>query len=654
MSVQSNEFITIPVGENYSPTDHGLRFYPEGVIDDLQVGDVLAVDFDGVILRMERMVRDSHAVLRVISGGTIGQNKGVSVDRFIPLPSLTEKDISAIDLGRKLGIKYFALSFANLSQDVDKMRDLAGRDSFIISKIETLCGVNNLTSIGHLSDAILIDRGDLSREIPIANIPYAQEFILTECKKIGTPVFVATNLLESTIAGGGGTRAEVHDVAATIKEGASGLVLAAETAVGKDPLRSVSTLVKLVGAADRFGCLSSEVRVDTFQEDFSLLRPPHGGELIEQMLSRDWLTSEGVGCPRLTVPTEVILDCEQLSTGTYSPLKGFMGLEQLQSVLFNSSLPDGTTWTLPIVCPIPKAMASSLSMNDKIILTNEEGKEKALLSISEVFEYDLVELCSLLFGTVDNNHPGVRTVKAWSGRFIAGPVHCFAEVGDIGSSDGRYYTPTQLRNIFEHRGWSRIVAFHTRNPPHRAHEFIQLKALDETYSDGLLISPVLGPTKPGDFVKDCVLNSYDSLIRKKIFPPEKTLIGGFKSYSRFAGPREAIFTALCRLNMGCSHFIIGRDHAGVSGFYTRDDFDKYFDSLGDIGIDLIQFDKIVWDQSSKCHTAHSDAIEACEISGTEARQLLEEGNSLPAWFMRQEVQETIKQHLNSSDGAFYQ
>src|SRR3990172_2190130 len=203
-------------------------------------------------------------------------------------------------------------------------------------------------------------------------------------------------------------------------------------------------------------------------------------------------------------------------------------------------------------------------------------------------------------------------------------------------------TPAQLRMVFAHKGWNRVVGFHSRNLVHRGHEAVQLAALERTHADGLLISPVLGTTKQGDFLPHLVLDGYQAMLDYGLYPPGKVVLASFITYPRFAGPREAVFTALCRKNMGCSHFIVGRDHAGVSGFYGASDSSALFDELGDIGIEPVFFDAIGYDMREECYVELSACKTAAPISGTEIRRALMNGEALPNWMMRSEVQDVVR------------
>ena len=213
-------------------------------------------------------------------------------------------------------------------------------------------------------------------------------------------------------------------------------------------------------------------------------------------------------------------------------------------------------------------------------------------------------------------------------------------------------TPTQTRFIFEHKGWSKVVAFHGRNPIHRGHEEIQKRALDVSGADGLFINPVIGPKKTGDFLAQPIMLSYQVALDFGFLPMNRTLLSSFTTYSRYAGPREAVFTALCRRNMGCSHFIIGRDHTGVGDFYAPDDNQRMFDSLGDLGITPIFFDAIGYDPVEDRYGTEDKLGTWKPISGTKIRESLRDGTPIDDWMMREEVQSALRQELVSGAPLF--
>jgi len=626
--------------------DRNFNFYPHEIVKLLEVGDFISIDFNSVLVQV--IEKDPEGVLmRVLQGGLVGQNKAVTVERDISMPPLTDKDEASIALGKGMGLTHFALSFANRGEDVQYIRGLVGDDAFLISKIESRSGLDNLEQIAAGSDALLIDRGDLSRQVPIELLPKAQKSIIQRARSMDCRVYVATNLLESMVSTPTPTRAEVNDIYNTLADGADGLVLAAETAIGNYPIQCVSMVNKISR-----GFLRDDSHDGKYHQldAVSLLVEPHGGRLVRR--EAEVTDLEGLDTlPQLAVSERELMDCEQLSNGTYSPLTGFMSREMLESVLYTNRLPSGDVWTLPILLQVHAEKVGHFSVGDRVALADDQGTVHALIDVTDVFQYDLEALASQMFGTNDLNHPGVARLMVQGDFFIGGDVKIVQPL----TSPHRHYllTPSQSRFIFTRLGWSQVVAFHTRNPAHRAHEFIQLQALDRTGADGIYINPVIGPKKRGDFLPEPILLSYQTLLEFGYYPRGKVVLGSFFTFSRYAGPREAVFTAICRKNMGCSHFIIGRDHTGVGNFYSRDANHDLFDSLGDIGIKPVFFETVGYNSlTGKYEVDRGQQLSM--ISGSEVRNSLRDKKRLPDWFMRDLVQEVLLEEMQSGKPMFYE
>ncbi len=626
--------------------DWNFNLYPRGVTRALAPGDFLSIDFNSALGQVVEVDEDG-VMMRVLQGGLVGQNKGVSVEREIEIPSLTDKDRQAIELGVELDIRHVALSFARTGDDVRELRKLAGPNAHVISKIETLAGIANLEWIAAESDALLIDRGDLSRQVPIEHLPETQKRIITRARAVGSSVYVATNLLESMVSQPTPTRAEVNDIHNTLRDGADGLVLAAETAIGRYPVRCASMVRKMIDVYER-GTIDDHHPL----ADVSLLAEPHGGTLVLQHAGPDDLAGLEA-LRRIAVTRRDLMDCEQLSVGTYSPLTGFMDRETLTSVLSTYRLPHGEVWTLPIllaVDPTHVTGPAAVTAGERVALTDDDDVVRALLDVTEAFEFDHDELARGMFGTTDARHPGVARCRDSGTHFLAGRVTL---VEPLESLQRPYLlTPTQTRFIFDRLGWSRVVGFHTRNAAHRGHEEIQLRALESTGADGIYISPVASPENPGDFLPAPILLSYQTLLAFGHYPRRKVVLGSLFTWSRYAGPREAAFTALCRKNLGCSHFIMGRDHTGVGDFYGPDANREIFARFGDeIGIEPVFFDPIGFNESTRRHeTSRGQTLR--QISGSQVRQALRDGDRLPNWFMRDLVQEVLVAEVDSGRPVF--
>ncbi|OGG48333.1 sulfate adenylyltransferase [Candidatus Kaiserbacteria bacterium RIFCSPHIGHO2_01_FULL_51_33] len=643
-----------------------LTIRPREILKQLEVGDIVYCDFDSLILRIHDVnkVRQGKVVAQVIAGGLLGNNKGVVVqsalaDKHYDLPTLSPKDKRAIKIALAEGVQYIAASFMRSGAAVREVRKTTKGKMKIISKIECIDGLQNLKGIIAASDFLLIDRGDLSKEIPIERIPFMQKLILQEAAKTGKGVFVATNLLETMVEKSKPTRAEVHDIVDTLLEGAYGVTLAAETAVGKNPIACINMLNRIIEHTKKYGrgksqgmpIAQSYLDVESIGDS---LVEPHGGKLVNGLIEVPQ-KKEFSRLLKIKLSDEQYMDAEQIAIGTFSPLTGFMGKRDVESVLNSLRLKDGIVWPLPIVLDVSKEVAAPLKVGKKILLTDKEGVPFGMFSLKEKYSVNKEEYARTLYETTDEKHPGVRAVEAMGPVFLAGGIKVFRRRP---SSHKQYeLTPRQARRLFEDRGWRTVVGFHTRNVPHRGHEFIQLEALRKTGADGLFIHPVIGKKKSGDFEAAAIVQSYEKLMRI-CYPKETVVFGTYATFSRYAGPREALFTALCRKNFGCSHFIVGRDHTGVGDFYHPKASHAIFDRVGDIGITPVRFDKVFYSKKLKSHVHEGDAgrshaqKDMLLISGTEARKMLLRGKMLPQWFMRPELSKLIIGMLKKGEKVF--
>jgi len=645
--LHDNDIIKI-TGKEIVGDSEQISLTPDFVVDYISCGDLISIDFDSALLQVVDKAKGT-LIAKVVSGGKIGSNKAVTIDSAINLPVITAKDQKAIAMGRAQGIKHFALSFANGKKSIRRIRELIGEDSFLISKVESKEAIQNIDEILKGSNAILIDRGDLSREEPIDKIPFIQKLIIKKANTNKVPVYVATNLLESMVKSKKPTRAEVNDVINTLLDGANGLVLAAETAIGAFPLNCALMITKLIS---NFQNHSHDQSLDELQEKESfLLIEPHGSTLINRVNPNPNMEIIKQ-YQRLEVDYTDLLNVEQVAIGTFSPLEGFMTKEELTSVLANYRLPNGVIWPLPIVLQTSKNTADQFREGDKLALVLKGSNEiYALLDIKEIFTYDLKKMAIETYGTADESHPGVHMLKTQGSWFLGGKIELIKRL----PSKYKSYelTPRQSRTIFETKGWSRVVGFHTRNVIHRAHEHIQMMAMNNFHCDGIFIHPVIGPKKEGDYEADIILKAYDLMINK-YYPEGKVVLGAFQNYSRYAGPREAVFTALCRKNFGCSHFIVGRDHTGVGNYYQSDAAHKLFDALGDIGIVPIFFDTMHYCRQCNHYvgTCEHGSKSTLSISGTQGREMILAGESPPDWFMRQDISNLILDEIKNKKKVF--
>ena len=291
------------------------------------------------------------------------------------------------------------------------------------------------------------------------------------------------------------------------------------------------------------------------------------------------------------INTDLAMDIEQILNGGFAPLTTFLDKESLDSVLENMRLPTGEIWPIPIL--FPKKNDEPINSLDSLLL-KFQGHDFAVLEEPETFEYDLDKLITSFYGTNDENHPGVQTSMKSPYIFITGKLRGVSKLSKI--LDINYLEPQDVKNIIKEKRWKSIVGFHTRNPPHSAHEYIHKSVLKN--HDALLLHPVIGSKKKGDFTSEAIMRSYE-LYAEKFLPSDRTILTPLLTYSRYAGPREAIFTAIVRRNYGCTHFIIGRDHTGVKNFYGKYDSQKIFQNFKDVDIEIIPFSEPFYCKKSK-------------------------------------------------------
>ncbi len=655
-----------------------ISLTPGFIIDQIEEGDLIHVDFDTLILRVSNTATKDQGYItaKAISKGFMGKNKGIvidpSQDRTFTLPPLTLKDYKSISMGLKYGVQHVAVSFVRGKETIDEVRRASQGKMKIISKIECIDGLEHLDEIIEHSDYLLIDRGDLSKEIPIERIPLTQKLILQKARKRNVGVFVATNFLETMVDKRKPTRAEVHDVINTIMDGAAGLILSAETAIGKYPIECINMINRLRTHAQQALNLEEirdkEEKVVEHLEKTNyiegrtstVLITPHGGKLVNRV-AREYPTKEYLAAlPKVHLDVNKQMDVDQIAIGTYSPIEGFMGKDDFESVLDTMRLASGVVWPIPIILDVSTKQADELNIGSDVALvttaTNANEKEEtvAILHLSEKFTFNKEEMKNKMYATTSTDHPGVRMIDAMQPVLLGGKITLLKRR----SSDMKEHelAPRQVRRLFEERGWSKIVGFHTRNVIHRSHEFIQLQAMKQEFCDGLFVHPVVGKKKPGDFNAKYIIQAYETMT-KQFYPKNKVIFAVFSTYSRYAGPREALFTALCRKNFGCSHFIVGRDHTGVGNFYHPLASQQIFDRFPDIGIKPVRFNQIFYSPKQGEHVheiteLNHPADDKLEISGTQARQMFEQGVQPPAWFMRPEISQQILDAVARGEEVF--
>jgi len=372
---------------------------------------------------------------------------------------------------------------------------------------------------------------------------------------------------------------------------------------------------------------------------------PHGGKLIERVLrggKKDEALARAGSLPGLTIDSELVSDVENIATGVYSPLEGFMGPEDFRSVLNGMRLKNDLPWTIPIVLDVDKETAGRLKTGGEIVLKAGGGRPVAIMRLDAAYGYDKRETAEKIFGTADPAHPGVAKVMAMKEVLLAGPVDLIEATPT--PFDRWKLAPRETRILFKEKGWRTVVGFQTRNTPHIGHEYVQKAAL--TFTDGLFINPVIGKKKRGDFKDEVILASYEELIRH-YYLKERAVMGILQMEMRYAGPREAVHHAVIRKNFGCTHIIIGRDHAGVGSYYGPYAAQDIFEEFPDLGIAPMFFRSFY--HCRKCGSAVNEKIcphpasEQIQFSGTKIRDMLVKGEIPPPELMRPEVAKVIMQ-----------
>ncbi len=624
-------------------TDMNLN--PENIAKQLEIGDLLRIDAE--VLAQVVALEGDWVVLWVLHGGEIGQNKAVTVlERDLIMPAMTDKDRQALALGIKMGVRYVALSFANRAADVDEVRALVGRDTMITSKIECLNGLHNLAEITAKSDALLIDRGDLSRQVNIEKIPALQKDIIRHAKVAGKRIYVATNLLESMVTSPSPTRAEVNDVFNTLMDGADGLVLAAECAIGAYPVAATMMVKKVIREYEN---KQSWKQFHYTSVPISTLVEPHGGILVNRE-AREADHEALQNLRALQVKDTELMDCVQIANGTYSPLTGFMSSAELAGVLDHHRLPNGQAWTMPMVLQAHESALANISAGDRIALTNAAGKIYATMSVSEIYSFDFDELAQKWFGTASRKHPGPARLAESGNLFVAGEIKLAMKM--VSPYEQYELSPSQTRMIFAQKGWSRVVGFQTANVPSRLKEYEQLRALEAAHADGLYISSMIGPQQSGGFLPDPIFKSYQLLLNAGVYPAGKIMLGASFMYPRYCGPRETVFAALCFKNMGCSHFIVEPDHGRCDGFYDHAQTRELFKSLGELGVTPVFFDAIEYNPETKKYF-ESKSAKTTAMSDKAIQAALAKKETLPDWILREAVQQMLQKEISENRPVFY-
>ena len=374
---------------------------------------------------------------------------------------------------------------------------------------------------------------------------------------------------------------------------------------------------------------------------------PHGGTLVDLLVTgpeAESIERDAENRPKITVNERELSDLEMLAVGALSPLRGFVGERDYRSILETMHLENGLAWTIPVTLSLTDEEAKRVGGADAVALVAEEGgRPLAVLEISGVFKRDREREAVAVFGTEDVEHPGVAALHKAGDFCLAGDLKVLRTPEHDDFLEYRL-TPAQTRAAFRERGWRSVVGFQTRNPIHRAHEYIQKCALEIV--DGLLVHPLVGATKADDVPPDVRMRCYEALF-DGYYPKDRAMVSVFPAAMRYAGPKEAIWHAIARKNYGCTHFIVGRDHAGVGSYYGTYDAQKIFEQFeaDELGIMPLKFEHSFW--CNECEgmgspkTCPHDAEDRVSLSGTKVREMLRNGERPPQEFSRPEVADIL-------------
>lgn len=381
------------------------------------------------------------------------------------------------------------------------------------------------------------------------------------------------------------------------------------------------------------------------------LNEPYGGKLVNRQLDEkksESLLSEALRLPKVKPFFNAIYDTEKIAVGAYSPLEGFMDQETYRSVITKNSLSDGLPWTIPITLTPPGSdnsrVIDNVNKGDDLAILDWSDKPFAILHIEDKFKYDKKEFAKEVYGTTDEAHPNVYDIYHNQGDVAIGGKLDLVRRLDLAS--GKYeMTPLETRDYFKRMGWKNVVGYQCRNPPHTAHEYIQRLSLEREEIDGLMVHPVVGRLKQGDYKPEIIMQAYQALV-DAYYPKDRVLLASISITMRYGGPKASLFLAIVRKNYGCTHYIVGRDQAGVGDYYDPYACHRIFEEY-DIGTVPLRYKethfcrRCGWMASSK--TCPHPKEEYISTSQTKIRNILKEGKMPPTEILRPEVAKVLMQ-----------